>query len=99
MRLLNLFQQVKDENLTKEKLDDLYSQMARLRADVKIELSGILKEKAIAMLQNPEKSVAERKVTWQGSEKGLREIELKSYISAIGDHLNSLKTRIYALLT
>jgi cytochrome c2 len=98
MKLKELFEKVKDENLTKEQLEDFYSQMSRLRADVKMELSGLQKEKALFMLQEPEKSVAERKVAWAGSEKGQREIELKSYISAIGDHLNSLKTRIYSLL-
>ena len=98
MKLLDLLQQVKDENLSKERLEDYFSQLSRLRADVKIELSGLQKEKAMFMLKEPEKSVAQRKIEWQGGEKGQREFELKAYVSAIGDHLNSLKTRIYALL-
>lgn len=98
MKLLELFQAVKEERLNKEQLEDYYSEMSRLRADVKIELSGITKEKAIFMLRNPELSVAQRKINWAGSEKGQRESDLKSYISAMSDHLNSLKTRIYALL-
>ena len=98
MKLLELFEKVKDEKLNKEQIEDFYSQMSRLRADVKMELSGIQKERAKFMLGSPEKSVAQRKIEWQGGEKGQREIELKSYISALGDHLDSLKTRIYSLL-
>lgn len=98
MKLLDLFEATKDEHLSKEQVEDLYSQMARLRADVKIELAGLTKEKGMFMLQNQELSIAQRKVNWLGSKKGQREIELKSYVSACGDHLDSLKTRIYALL-
>ena len=98
MKLLDLFRAVKEENLSKEQVEDYYSQMCRVRADVKIELAGLTKEKGMFMLHNQESSVSQRKVNWYGSEKGQREIELKSYVSACGDHLDSLKTRIYALL-
>lgn len=96
--LLDLLQEVKDEHLSKEQLEDYYSKLSRVRADVKIELSGLTKEKGMFMLKRQELSVSQRKVNWFGSEKGQREIELKSYVSAMGDHLNSLKVRIYALL-
>jgi hypothetical protein len=89
---------VREENLSKEQLDYYYSELGTLRSQIKMELSGILKEKAIFMLKNPEKSVAQRKIEWHGSVQGLREIELKSYVSALGDQLESVKTRIYSLL-
>lgn len=97
-RLLQLFTEVKDENLSKEKIESYHQQLSELRADIKLELASLDKQKAIFMLRNPEKSVAQRKTEWDGSEAGLRRIELKSYLSATTDHINSLKTRIYALL-
>ena len=98
MKLLQLFQEVKDENLTKEQVEDFHKQLCELRADIKIELAGVEKEKAMFMLKDTEKSVAQRNIDWKGSEKGQRNIELKAYLSATSDHINSLKTRIYAML-
>ena len=98
MKLLQLFQEVKDEKLSKEQIEDYHKQLSELRADIKIELAGVEKERAMFMLANPEKSVSQRVVEWKGGEKGQREIELKAYLSATTDHINSLKTRIYALL-
>ena len=98
MKLLQLFREVKDENLNKEQIENFHKQLSELRADIKIELAAIEKERAMFMLRNPEKSVAQRTLDWKGGEKGQREIELKAYLSATTDHINSLKTRIYALL-
>lgn len=98
MKLLDLFRESKDENLNKEQVEDFYKQMCELRADIKIELAGLTKKRAMFMLNHPTQSVAQRKVDWQGTDEGQREIELKAYISATTDHINSLKTRIYAML-
>ena len=98
MKLLQLFQEVKDENLTKEQVEDYYKKLRELRADIKLELAGLTKKRAMFMLAVPTESVAQRKVNWQGTEEGQREIELKAYVSATSDHIESLKTRIYALL-
>lgn len=98
MKLLDVLKATKDESLSKEQVENFYKILSELRADIKIELAGVQKERAMFMLGNPEQSVAQREINWKGSEKGQREIELKAYISATTDHLNSLKTRIYALL-
>lgn len=89
---------IKDGSLVKEQLDVLYSDLAQLRSDVKMEMATLLKEKAMFMLRNPELSIAQRKVNWDGSDNGQRLIELRSYVSAIGDAMEGVKTRIYALL-
>lgn len=96
--LLQLFKEVKDESLTKEQIEDYHKRLCEMRADIKLELADKGKEKAMFMLENPDKSVAQRKIEWDGSEKGQRLIELKAYLSASNDHIESLKTRIYALL-
>ncbi len=98
MKLLDLFKATKDESLNKEQLEDFHAQMARMRADVKLELAGIQKKKAMYLLLDPDLPTTKVERTWRGTPDGQREIELKSYVSACGDHLDSLKTRIYALL-
>lgn len=98
MKLLQLFQEVKDEKLNKEQIEDYHKQLSELRADIKIELAGIQKERAMFMLRHNEQPANHREINWKGGEQGQREIELKAYLSATTDHINSLKTRIYALL-
>ena len=97
-QLSKTLEAIKEENLTKEKLEDLHSTLLRLRADVKMEMAGLMKEKALFMLREPNKSVAQRKIEWDGSEKGQRLLDLRSYVSALGDAQESVKTRIYAQL-
>ena len=91
-------QAIKEENLSKEKLDQLYSDLSLLRSDVRINLAKLQKEKAMFMLTEPKLSIAQRKVNWQSRPEGQREIELKAYVYALGDALNSVKTRIYSML-
>lgn len=98
MKLLQLFQEVKDEKLSKEQIENYHKELSELRADIRLELATVLKEKAKFVFEQPELSVAQRKINWQGTFGGQREIELKAYLSATTDHINSLKTRIYALL-
>ena len=89
---------IKEENLSKEQLDVLYSNLAQLRADVRMETSQLLKAKAMFLAGNPEKSVAQRKIEWDSSENGQRLLELKMYILVLGDSMEGVKTRIYSLL-
>ena len=98
MKLLELFKVVKDENLTKEQVEDYHKQLRELRADIKLELAGIQKERAMFMLKNRETPASHREIDWKGSPEGQREIDLKAYVTATTDHIESLKTRIYALL-
>ena len=89
---------VKDENLNKTQLEDYFKVLCELKGEVRMELAGVKKEKALFMLKNPEQSVAQRKIDWSAGEKGQREIDLVAYLGALTDNLNSVKTRIYALL-
>lgn len=98
-KLEQLLLAIKDENLSKEKLDSYFSDLSLLRSDVRINLAKLQKEKAMFMLTEPELSIAQRKVNWQGRPEGQREIELKAYVLSLGDALESVKTRIYSLLS
>lgn len=97
MKLLELFKLIKDENLSKDKLEDYHKVLSELRGEMRLELADVTKKKAIFMLGKPEESVAQRKINWQGTAEGQREIELKAYIGATSDNLGSLKSRLFSI--
>lgn len=95
--LQDLFLAIKEENLTKDRLEGYHKALSELRGQMRMELAEITKRKAVYLLQNPEISVAQRKITFAGTPDGQREIELKAYIGAVGDNLNSVKSRLYSI--
>jgi len=98
MKLQELIQQVKDENLDKTQLEDYYSLACQLRTDISMALADYQKREAIFMLNHTDAPVASKKVAWKGSEDGMRLIELKAYNTAIRSVLDGLKSRIYSKL-
>jgi hypothetical protein len=97
MKLLELFQAVKEENLTKDQLESYYTTMSSLYSDMQLELGKVKKAKAIFTFQYPDEPATKIRQRWEGTETGLREIELKAYIKATSPLLNSLKSRLYAM--
>lgn len=98
MKLTDLIIAVKDENLTKEQLEDYYSMACQLRTDIAMSLADYLKKEALFMANKTEGTVASKKVEWKGSVDGQRLLELKSYMTAIKSLLEGVKSRIYSLL-
>ncbi len=97
MRLFDLFQEVKDEKLEPEQLESYHKELSELRGMMKLELAIVMKQRAMFVLKNPELSATQRKINWQASPEGQREIELKAYISASSDNLSSLKARLFKI--
>ena len=97
MKLLEVFKIIKEQNLTKDQLEDYHKELSELRGQMRLELAEITKKKAMFMLSNPELSVAQRKIDWGGTNEGQREIDLKAYIGATSDNLGSLKSRLYSI--
>ena len=97
MTFLDLLKAVKDENLDKQQLEDYHKALSELRGEMKLELAANKKRRAMFMLQNPELSVAQRKLNWEGTPDGQREIDLKGYIGAASDNLSSLKSRLFSI--
>jgi hypothetical protein len=95
MRLTELFEEIKEENLTKDQLESYRDEMAQLYSMMHLELGQVKKRKAIYLARYPEESTAGVERRWNGTEDGLREIELKSYIRATSPLLASLKDRLY----
>ena len=98
MRLTDLFKEVEEKNLTKTQLEDYYSELSQLMSQIAMETADLQKKEAMFMTENAHKSVAQRKIEWNGTEAGQRLIDLKQFKIASGRVLDSIKTRIYAKL-
>lgn len=101
MKLIELIQKVKEQNLDKGQLEDYHSQLSSLFAEMMLECAELEKAEAmyLSITHTTEKdSVALRKICWKATEKGQRLIVLKRYGLATKELLNSLKSRIYTFL-
>lgn len=97
MKLEELIKKVKEQNLSREQLEDYREELSSLYAQLQLEKADIEKEEALFMVNNMEKSVAQRKVEWKVTEKGQRLITIKAYSLATKELLNSLKSRLFSL--
>ena len=96
MKLIDVIEQVKEKNLTIEQIEAYRDQLVALYAQMCIEMADIQKSKAIFIDGYVADSDIAKKRKWQITEKGLREIELKGYITATKEIISSLKSRIYS---
>ena len=97
MKLLELFQAVKDHQLTKDQLEMYRNELAHVFADMKIEYAELEKNEAIYLLQQKDVAWTGRKAMWKGTDEGQRMITLKNYLGATNKILDSLKSRLYSI--
>lgn len=95
MKLKDLILAVRERNLSKDQLEDYRDDLANLFAQMQFELAEIRKEKAVFFLDQAENTNVATEKKWQGSPRGLREIELSHYCKATEKILSSLKARLY----
>lgn len=98
MKLVDLLQSVKEENLTKTQLEDYHTALSGMAADLAVEIAELKKEKAMFEAGDPNSSIAKMKVLWKATEKGQRLLLLEGYMKATNTQLRSLKNRLYAWL-
>jgi hypothetical protein len=98
MNLKELFESVKEHNLTKTQLENYHSELTSLYAQMLLEMAELEKTEAIFFLTktSPEVTDVSIKRMWRGTQSGLRLIELKSFVKATEKVLSSLKNRIYS---
>lgn len=98
MTLLELFQAVKEENLTKSDLEKYHSALTSLYAEMSIEMAEIEKSEALFFYQrtNAETTDISIKRAWKGSQQGQRQILLVRYLRASEKVLTSIKSRLYS---
>lgn len=98
MKLTDLFKAVEEKTLTKEQLEDYYSEISMLSVKINLELADKQKEEGIFMGQHRDQPAAQIKRDWRASESGQRLIDLKAYKTSCNTVLKSIQTRIYAKL-
>lgn len=101
-KLLDLFKEVQEPILNKTELENYHTQLSGMYASIVVEAAELTKAEAIYFLEAKEfdGSLTDINIKrkWNGSEKGLRLIELKAYEKGASKLLSSLKNRIYANL-
>lgn len=102
MTLKDLLLNIKDKTLSKEQIEEYYSDLTHVYSSVCMELAEIKKGEALffaeKMEENPDFSDAKIKRLFRVTPNGLRLIELDAYKAIIPRELSSLKNRIYSLL-
>lgn len=99
MKLIELFQAVKDDTLQKDELEKYRDQLASLYAEMSMEMAKLEKNEAMYLLSENmrEKSMALRKAEWKGTTEGQRMIDLKNWMKGTTKVIDSLKSRLYSL--
>ena len=98
MKLQDLILAVKEQNLSKDELENYRNDMSGIYAQMQLEMGDLEKQEALFMNKKlPEESVAQVKINWKATESGLRLILLKRYSLATKELLNSLKSRLYSI--
>lgn len=101
-QLRELLEAVKDKKLSKEQIENYHADLIHLFSMVMLERADLLKKEAFYFMDlkraNPEESDQSIKRKWRVEKAGQRLIELDSYKSVLPKEIESLKTRIYALL-
>ncbi len=99
MKLSEILQAVREQNLTKTQLESYHTTLSGLYGDLKVEEGTLLKEKALFFYErtNPETPDVKIRRAWDASPHGQRLIEVKAMIPTIKTQLNSLKSRLYLL--
>lgn len=102
MNLKELFESVREVNLTKTQLENYHSELTSLYAQMLLEMAELEKTEAIYFLSKQHEIRDNKPITdisikrmWRGTQSGLRLIELKSFEKATSKVLSSLKNRMY----
>lgn len=95
-QLTDLFEAVKESNLTKTQLEDYHTQLTKLFADMHLAAADLEKAEAIFYNEKPEKTDIATKRKWAVTEQGQRQIQIKHSLKATEKMLGSVKNRIYS---
>ncbi len=98
MNIQDIIKGVKEENLTKDQLENYSSMLDILSAELELELAEIEKAEAMFLAECGEKTRSGATTKWDSTEFGQKEISLKRNIRAVSKLASSVKTRIYQRL-
>ena len=99
MNLVELLDAVRDENLSREQIEDYRDKLIHVHTKMQWELADIEKEEARFIYSRPQEVPnVQHKAAWKATEKGQRQIELNRFLKAVVKEIDSLKSRIYSLI-
>jgi len=96
MILTELLQKVREQNLTKTRLEELYTEFLELYSQMELRLGVIEKQEALFMDAHKEESVAAGERLWRPTALGLEMIELKRQNNVVKMQLSAVRHRIYS---
>lgn len=101
-QLETLIEKVREENLSKDMLEQYHTEITYLDNLMRMELAPIEKEEALYFNSYSSPIWVGEKLTdigikrkWRATEKGQRQIELNHYLKVTPKLLQSIKTRLY----
>lgn len=95
-KLTDLFAAVSEAGLNKQALEDYHTQLSAMYAQIMVESAELTKKEALFFLGSELPTDIAKKRAFNGSESGLRLIELKAYAKGTEKLLSSLKNRLYS---
>lgn len=99
-QLSELFNQVKEKNLTKTQLEDYHTELTSLFAAMQLEIGELTKAEALYFLEMKKMDEKETDVGikryWRGTPQGQRLITLTHSAKATEKILSSLRSRMYS---
>lgn len=98
MTLQELIKSIREDKLTKQQLEDYYTHLSTLYAEMSDRLGDLEKAEAIFMANCEEKTRSGAERVWNASPEGLEEIGLKRKIKAVEKLGSSVKHRIFNVL-
>lgn len=89
---------VREQNLSKDKLEHYHSELCNLKAQFKQELATLKKEKAMFIMGREQgESIASRTASWEATKSGLRKFDIEGYIASTTSLIEGVKARLYNL--
>lgn len=99
MNLLDVQKTIKEEHLSKDKLENLHTLLSTYLSELSRYRATLEKEEAMFMGgKSQDETVANRKVSWKASTSGQKLIGVKGEIEATKPLISSVKSRLYNFL-
>jgi len=96
MNLTELLVEVREQNLTKTKLEELYTEFLNLYSSTELRLGELEKEEALYMESYSTIPLAHAKRKWSAATWGQELITLKRQSKVLEKQLSAIKHRIYS---
>lgn len=99
MNLRDLLTEIKEENLTRDRLEAYEQQLSVLYAEMMMSIATLKKSRALYFYakeqEHPELPDVKIKRVWDATDEGLSLIENEANVKAVSRMLGSIKSRIY----